>query len=84
LKIKCTERQEFVVVGYITSSANSRAIGALVLTYYAGGTLAHAGRVSTGFTAAKARELWAGRCYSRCAVKRLLSPRIFPAFIARA
>jgi bifunctional non-homologous end joining protein LigD len=59
LKIKCTERQEFVVVGYVTSSANSRAIGAVVLGYYDDGALVHAGRVGTGFTATTARDLWA-------------------------
>jgi bifunctional non-homologous end joining protein LigD len=58
LKIKCTQRQEFVVCGFTPSSALTRAVGSLVLGYYENGRLMHAGRTGTGFTAATARDVW--------------------------
>jgi len=58
LKIKCTERQEFVVAGYVPSTASPRAVGSLVLGYYEDGALVHAGRVGTGFTQAQSAALW--------------------------
>jgi bifunctional non-homologous end joining protein LigD len=58
LKIKCVQRQEFVVAGYLLSTVSSKAIGALVLGFYEDGTLAYVGRVGTGFTEATARALW--------------------------
>jgi bifunctional non-homologous end joining protein LigD len=57
LKSKCIDRQEFVLLGYIPSSADSRSVGALALGYYAGGALIYAGRVGTGWSAAQARSL---------------------------
>ncbi len=51
IKLKCTQRQEFVVVGY-TKSQGSSDIGALLLGYYDNtGRLQYAGRVGTGFNA---------------------------------
>jgi bifunctional non-homologous end joining protein LigD len=58
LKIKCTQRQEFVIAGYVPSSTSSKAVGSLVLGVHEGGTLVHVGRVGTGFTAALAQSLW--------------------------
>src|SRR5919112_1676935 len=58
LKIKCAQRQEFVICGFTPSSALTRAIGSLVLGYYENGCLMHAGRTGTGFTATTAREVW--------------------------
>jgi bifunctional non-homologous end joining protein LigD len=58
IKTKCSDRQEFVVVGYAPSTADPRAIGALILGYYEGGELKYAGRVGTGFTRKTARDLW--------------------------
>jgi bifunctional non-homologous end joining protein LigD len=57
LKSKCMLRQEFVIVGYVPSTAASAAVGALALAYYDRGKLVYAGRVGTGFSAALAREL---------------------------
>jgi bifunctional non-homologous end joining protein LigD len=58
LKIKCTQRQEFVACGFTPSSALPRAVGSLVLGYYENGRLMHAGRTGTGFTGTTAREVW--------------------------
>jgi bifunctional non-homologous end joining protein LigD len=57
LKSKCMLRQEFVIVGYVPSTAASAAIGALALAYYEHGKLVYAGRVGTGFSAERARSL---------------------------
>jgi len=49
LKLKCRLRQEFVVVGF-TDRANAKGeVGALMLGYYEGGQLRHAGSVGTGW-----------------------------------
>src|SRR5829696_1554418 len=58
IKAKCSDRQEFVVVGYAPSTVDSRAIGALILGFYRNGQLHYAGRVGTGYTHKLARELW--------------------------
>lgn len=57
VKSKCTERQEFVIAGYVPSTVSSGMVGSLVLGVHEGGKLVHAGRVGTGFTAAVARDL---------------------------
>jgi len=57
LKAKCTKAQEFVVIGYVPSSASSSAIGSLVLGGYEDGKLIHVGRAGTGFSEALARDL---------------------------
>jgi bifunctional non-homologous end joining protein LigD len=58
LKIKCTNREEFVIGGYVPSTAARNAIGSLVLGYYEGGRFKHAGRTGTGFTAKSAQALY--------------------------
>jgi bifunctional non-homologous end joining protein LigD len=58
LKSKCTQRQEFVIAGYVPSTTSRKAIGSLVLGLYDSGKLLHVGRVGTGFTAPMARALW--------------------------
>lgn len=58
LKAKCSQRQEFVVAGYVPSTISRKAIGSLVLGYYRNGDLIHAGRVGTGYTAALAEDLY--------------------------
>lgn len=57
LKTKCADRQEFIVAGFIPSTADARAIGALVLGYYDEGKLRYAGRTGTGFSHQVARDL---------------------------
>jgi bifunctional non-homologous end joining protein LigD len=58
IKIKCSDRQELVVAGVVPSTADSRAVGALVLGFYDGGKLHYAGRTGTGFTHDTARKLF--------------------------
>ena len=57
IKSKCNLRQEFVIVGYMPSTATRAAIGSLVLGYYDGSALVHAGRVGTGYSNELARDL---------------------------
>jgi bifunctional non-homologous end joining protein LigD len=70
LKIKCTERQEFVVAGFVPSTVSARAVGSLVLGYYEDGELKHAGKTGTGFTAESSREIFR----QLDALKRATSP----------
>jgi len=58
VKTKCSDRQELVVAGFAPSTADSHAVGALVLAFYARGKLHYAGRVGTGFTRETARALY--------------------------
>jgi len=58
LKSKCRKSQEFVIVGFVPSTAASRTIGSLCLGYYAEGELLYAGRVGTGWSLAQARSLY--------------------------
>jgi bifunctional non-homologous end joining protein LigD len=57
LKSKCLERQEFIVLGYIPSTAASRSVGSLALGYHDHQDLVYAGRVGTGWSQVLAREL---------------------------
>lgn len=56
-KSKCALRQEFVVVGYVPSSAAAKGVGSLVLGYHAEGKLFHAGRAGTGIGDDTSRSL---------------------------
>ena len=56
-KTKCTERQEFVIAGYVPSTTSSKMVGSLVMAVYDKGRLVHVGRVGTGFKDAVARSL---------------------------
>ncbi|QEL24549.1 DNA ligase D [Bosea sp. F3-2] len=57
IKSKCTQRQEFVIAGYVSSQASPRKLGSIVAGYYEDGELKPAGRVGTGFTATSAASL---------------------------
>lgn len=50
IKSKCTQRQEFVIAGYVPSKASRNQLGSLVLGYHEDEELKPAGRVGTGFT----------------------------------
>lgn len=58
LKVKCTQRQEFVIGGYSEPRATRVALGALLLgAFDASGALRHVGKVGTGFSADLLKEL---------------------------
>jgi len=59
VKSKCSARQEFVIVGFVPSTAQAHAVGSLVLALHKGSGLQTVGRVGTGFTQAVARDLYA-------------------------
>jgi bifunctional non-homologous end joining protein LigD len=56
LKVKCTRRQEFVVVGW-SESDKTRGFRSLLLATRDGKKLTYAGKVGTGFTLASMAEL---------------------------
>jgi DNA ligase D-like protein (predicted ligase) len=59
LKIKCLNREEFVVVGWTDPEGSRPYIGALLLAYYdPEGRLAYAGRAGTGIDHAELERLW--------------------------
>lgn len=58
IKAKCSAKQEFVLAGFVPSSATPNAIGSLVLGTYEGGKLTYAGRVGTGYSHKVAKDLF--------------------------
>ena len=49
VKVKCTRRQEFVIVGWKPSSTRARPFSSLLLAQHGGKTLVYKGNVGTGF-----------------------------------
>ncbi|MXP14791.1 DNA ligase D [Altererythrobacter confluentis] len=49
VKVKCTRRQEFVIVGWKESSARARPFSSLLMAQHEGGELVYKGNVGTGF-----------------------------------
>ena len=59
LKVKCLNREEFVVVGWTDPAGARPWLGALLLAYYdPDGRLVYAGRVGTGIDHAELERLW--------------------------
>lgn len=50
LKVKCEQRQEFVIGGFTEPTGSRAGFGALLIGYYENGQLYYAGKVGTGFT----------------------------------
>jgi bifunctional non-homologous end joining protein LigD len=57
VKVKCTLRQEFVVIGWKKSNAKGRPFSSLLLAQSEGGKLIYKGNVGTGFDTDTMREL---------------------------
>jgi len=58
LKLKCTQRQEFVIVGYTDPQGNRSGFGALLLAVHdREGRLQYAGNVGSGFNTATLKKL---------------------------
>jgi bifunctional non-homologous end joining protein LigD len=59
LKVKCLNREEFVVVGWTDPEGARPWLGALLLAYYdPDGRLVYAGRAGTGIDHAELERLW--------------------------
>jgi bifunctional non-homologous end joining protein LigD len=59
LKLKCVWEQEFVIGGYTDPTGSRTGFGALLVGYHEDGRLRYAGKVGTGYTAARLRDLGA-------------------------
>ncbi|MDB5942813.1 MAG: ATP-dependent ligase LigD phosphoesterase module / ATP-dependent ligase LigD polymerase [Ramlibacter sp.] len=57
LKLKCSRRQEFVVVGFTDRRNSSGEVGGLLLAYHEDGELRYAGSVGTGWNSETAQDL---------------------------
>lgn len=57
VKVKCTRRQEFVIVGWTESKAKGRAFSSLLLAQFEGKKLIYKGKVGTGFDTAGMESL---------------------------
>jgi bifunctional non-homologous end joining protein LigD len=57
LKLKCVWEQEFVIGGYTDPQGSREDFGALLVGYYAQGSLRYAGKVGTGYTKSILRDL---------------------------
>ena len=57
VKTKGILRQEFVILGYLPSTAARGTLGALLVGYFDKGTLHYAGRVGTGYSGDQSRRL---------------------------
>lgn len=57
LKLKCRQRQEFVIVGFTARANTPGEVGSLHLGYHDGGVLRSAGSVGTGWSAAEGRAM---------------------------
>ena len=58
LKVKCRNREEFVIIGFTDPDGSREGFGALLVGYYdPRGNLRYAGRVGTGFNTAQLIEL---------------------------
>ena len=57
LKVKCLNRQEFVIGGWMASDKPGRELRSLLPGYYVRGKLIFAGKAGTGFGLAAGREL---------------------------
>lgn len=57
LKVKCSSRQEFVVIGFVDRTGSKNEVGSMLLGYYEDGALRYAGSVGTGWDMRTGAEL---------------------------
>jgi bifunctional non-homologous end joining protein LigD len=62
LKLKCSERQEFVIAGFTERAGAQAEIGGLVLAVHRHGTLSYAGNVGTGWNQKESQALFKRLC----------------------
>jgi ATP-dependent DNA ligase len=59
LKVKCLNREEFIVVGWSDPEGSRHRLGSLLLGYYTpDGRLTYAGRAGTGMDHRELERLW--------------------------
>jgi bifunctional non-homologous end joining protein LigD len=58
LKVKCEQRQEFVIGGFTEPAGSRQGFGALLVGFYEDGHLHYAGRVGTGFSESLLKTLY--------------------------
>jgi bifunctional non-homologous end joining protein LigD len=58
VKVKAATLEPFVIAGFVTSTVDKKAVGALVLGEYVDGRLTPSGHCGSGFSAADAASLW--------------------------
>ena len=59
LKLKCQQRQEFVVIGFTDRTGAANEVGGLLLGYHEDGSMRYGGSVGTGWSSSIGRELHA-------------------------
>ena len=79
VKVKCTLRQEFVILGWTPSSARGRPFASLLLGQWEGDALVYKGRVGTGFDG----DLLADLARRMAAIARKTAPADVPRAMAR-
>ena len=57
LKVKCEQRQEFVIGGFTEPAGSRQGFGALLVGFYENGRLRYAGKVGTGFSDSLLKKL---------------------------
>ena len=57
LKLKCGQRQEFVIVGFTDRSNTAKEVGGLLLGYHQDGELKYAGSVGTGWDSKTGQDM---------------------------
>jgi bifunctional non-homologous end joining protein LigD len=57
LKVKCEQRQEFVIGGFTEPAGSRQGFGALLVGFYEDGKLQYAGKVGTGFSDSLLKKL---------------------------
>jgi len=62
LKLKCVQRQEFIVIGFTERAGSKSEVGSLLLGYMEDGRIRSAGSVGTGWSSSTAKELHARLC----------------------
>jgi bifunctional non-homologous end joining protein LigD len=82
IKTKGVLRQEFVIVGFTPSTAETRSIGSLALGYYRDGKLIYAGNVGSGYSAQLARSL--REALEKLKIKKPVFGRSLPAGIDKS
>ncbi len=58
LKLKCHQRQEFIVIGYTAPKGERKFFGSLLLGIYKEGNLIYSGHVGTGFNEGTLKQLF--------------------------